>query len=290
MPMRISLSTGTYYHLPLSYSLHLARELGFDGVEWVVSPGYLLNGLDPVRKAFAEAGVRPLSVHPPFYPLPGWPRRPTRRMARLGALARMLGAELFVVHTALFGSYQSRRAEVYGEALARGRLAGGPRVEIGVETGQYNERTRRYPLDDLETLVRYCRERDCGITFDTCHVGANEEDLLASYAIVRPLMRNVHLSDVEWRAGRPHTHRLPGEGNLPLGELLETMARDGYDGLVTLEIHPETAGPFSRRQATRRLAKALEFVRAHIAADASGAPTGSSGDCMSGEASHAAEE
>lgn len=295
MPMRISFSTGTYYHLPLSFSLRLARELGFDGVEWVVHPGYLLSGLDPVRRAFAQTGVRPLSVHPPFYPLPGWPRWPARRTARLGALARLLGAELFVVHTALFGSERSRRAEAYGEALARGRLAGGPRVQIGVETAQYNKRTHRYPLDDLETLVRYCRQRDCGITFDTCHAGANGEDLLASYTIVRPLLRNIHLSDVIWRGDDPHTHRLPGEGELPLAELLRALAADGYDGLVTLEIHPTQAGPFSRGQAARQLAKALEFVRAHTALPprsptASAAPARAGEEGVSSEPSRAADE
>jgi sugar phosphate isomerase/epimerase len=38
--MRISFSTGTFYHRPLAYSLRLARALGYDGVEYVVGPDY----------------------------------------------------------------------------------------------------------------------------------------------------------------------------------------------------------------------------------------------------------
>jgi sugar phosphate isomerase/epimerase len=267
MSMRISFSTGTYYHLPLSYSLGLARDLGFDGVEWAVHPGYLLNGLDPVRRAFAEAGVRALSIHPPFYPMPGWPRRAARAAARLGALARHLDAELYVLHPPLLSSLHSARADQYADALERGKLASGPRVAIGMETAQYNLRAR-YPLDDVATLAAYCREHGCGITFDTCHAGANGEDVMESYAAVRPVLRNVHLSDVVWSRGSPHTHRPPGEGSLPLDAFLSALARDGYDGLVTLEIHPLHAGPFSRGRAAARLGRALEFVRKHAAAPA----------------------
>jgi sugar phosphate isomerase/epimerase len=265
--MRISFSTGTYYHRPLPYSLRLAKELGFDGVEWVVHPGYLLHGLDPVRRAFMESGVRALSIHPPFYPLPGWPRHPARAAARLGALARHLGAELFVVHTAAFTAWTAPRADQYIIALERGKLAGGPHVTIGVETAQDNKRPyRRYLLDDLPTLVRFCEEHNCGITFDTCHAGANGQDLLACYDMLKPALRNVHLSDVVWRDGEPHTHRLPGEGQLPLDRLLQRMAADGYTGLVTLEVHPLHAGPFSRVQAARRLGRALDYVRRYTAA------------------------
>lgn len=283
MSMRISFSTGIYYHLPLRYSLGLAHELGYDGVEWVVHPGYVLRGLEPVRRAFAESGVRALSVHPPFYRMPGWPRRWDRATERTGALARYVGAELFVVHAALLHSLESPRASQYVSALSRGSLASGPGIVIGVETGQHTKR-RLYLLDDLPTLVAFCQEHHCGITFDTCHAGANGEDLLESYAIVKPVMRNVHLSDVVWKRGHPHTHRLPGEGDLPLAAFLQQLARDGYDGIVTVESHPRLTGPLSRAEATRRLGQALDFVRAHTASQVrSGAANSTSGEPIPAE-------
>jgi sugar phosphate isomerase/epimerase len=197
--------------------------------------------------------------------LPGWPQRSAREAEQLGVLARRLGAELFVMHVPLLRSLDAPRAQCYADALARGRQAGGSRVSLAVENLQHNKRHRRFPADDLATLVGFCQAQGCGITFDTCHAGANGEDLLASYTIVRPALRNVHLSDVAWRRGRAQTHLLPGEGELPLGELLATLTRDGYDGLVTVEIRPERAGPLGLAHAERRLGKALEFVRRHTA-------------------------
>lgn len=263
--MRISFSTGTFYHRGLDYSLTLAREVGFDGVELVVGARYILQGLAPYQRALEQIGVPVLSVHPPFYPLPGWPRRATQAIPRLAGITRALGAGLLVVHTPFLAHADSPRAQRYTAALRLGFAAGDQPMQIALESSQYNERTRRYLLDDLRALADFAGERDCAVTFDTCHAGANGEDVLAGYEIVRPVLRNVHLSDVIWRGGQPKTHRLPGEGALPLQEFLGRLARDGYDGLVTMEIHPAQTSLWSHEQAVRRLRQALEFVRGAIA-------------------------
>jgi sugar phosphate isomerase/epimerase len=61
---------------------------------------------------------------------------------------------------------------------------------------------------------------------------------------------------------------MPGEGDLPLRQLLAKMAADGYDGLITMELHPREVGLIGRRRQVRRLRQALEFVREAIGAEA----------------------
>lgn len=262
--MRVSFSTGTFYHRSLRYSLELAREAGYDGVEAVLGPGYLLRDIGPWQRALETVGVPILSVHPPFYPFPGWPRVATSAIPRVTTAVRLLGAQLGVVHTPFVMHEHAPRAERYTEGLRLGREAGGPRIEIGLESSQYNKRARRYYLDDLDNLTRFAADRGVSITFDTCHAGANGQDLLASYEIIKPVLRNVHLSDVVWRDGKPKTHRLPGEGALPLAAFLARLASDGYDGLITLEIHPAEVGLMSRSRQLARLRQAHDFVRAAI--------------------------
>jgi len=155
----------------------------------------------------------------------------------------------------------------YQAALRMGREAGGG-LTLTIESNQYNRRGKRFLLDDLRRLVDFAQEQDCGVTLDTCHAGANGEDLLECYEVVRPALRNVHLSDVIWRSHRPRTHVLPDEGALPLREFLALLAADDYDGLVTLEIHPRYVGFISTARAKRRMGQALAFVRAAIANDA----------------------
>ena len=261
--MRVSFSTGTYYHRELRHSLALARDLGYDGVELVLGPRYLLHGARPLIDAITAAKVPALSVHPPFYPLPGWPRKASQAIPRLAEVTREIGAELFVVHIPFFSGPNTPRAQRFTEILRSGIKIGGGGVQIGLESSQYNKRKKRYYLDDLEHLTSFALERGCGVTFDTCHAGANGQDVLACYEIVRPALRNIHLSDVVWRGGKPMTHRLPGEGELPLGPLLQRLARDDYQGLISLEIHPREASFLNTARARGRLKKALDFVRTH---------------------------
>lgn len=260
--MHLSFSTGTFYHRSLGYSLDLARAVGFDGVELVLGIGYLARGLAPYERAIARAGVPVLSVHPPLRPLPGWPRPMIERIPRTAAVARQLSAAVCVVHTEVYSDPGGPRAARYARALRLARDQAGSTTAIAIETNQYFGRWRRFVLDDLRTLVDFAQDHDCGVTLDTCHAGANGEDLLECHEIARPVLRNVHLSDLRWQDGAPQTHVLPGEGTLPLAPFLGALTRDGYDGLVTIELHPRQVGLFNRRRIAGRLRTALDFVRA----------------------------
>lgn len=262
--MRISFSTGTFYHRGLGYSLGLAREIGYDGVELALGPEYTLRGVDYLAATLQRFDVPALSVHPPFKGLPGWPVRATQEIPLLTRVSRQLGAELAVVHTPFFTDERSPRAERYTQGLRLGLQTVNGAVRLGLETNQYNERTHRFLLDDLSTLTRFAQERDCAITFDTCHAGANGQDILECYEIVRPALRNIHLSDVRFARGKPYTHVMPGEGSLPLDRFLAALARDGYDGLMTIEVRPEEVGLFGRPRHVQRMRQAFDYVCAAI--------------------------
>lgn len=260
--MRISFSTGTFYHRGLGYSLGLAREVGYDGVELALGPEYTLRGVDFLARTLEQFGVPALSVHPPFKGLPGWPMRATQVIPLLTNVSRQVNAELAVVHTPFLSHENSPRGERYSLGLRLGLEAVDGAVRLGLESNQYNLRPRRFLFDDLAALTRFAQERNCAVTFDTCHAGANGEDILACYEIVRPVLRNIHLSDVRLRRGKPYTHVMPGEGSLPLDRFLAALARDGYDGLVTLEVRPQEVGWVGRAQHVRRMRQALDYVRA----------------------------
>ena len=261
--MRISLSTGSLYHRGLAYTLALARDAGFDGVELVAGLDYALGGVKRVTRLVREAEIPVFSVHPPFVSYPGWPRPVALRVLRLVDLARAVEAPVVVLHPPLIRGPESPRAQRYSYALRVAQVsAGGDSPMLGLETIQYNKRQQRYHLDDAATLTAFATKRGCGITYDTCHAGANGEDILATYELLRPALVNVHLSDVEWDEGYPRTHRVPGAGALPLSELVGRMARDGYDGPLTLELHPKFVPLLGRERQLAVLRDAVARVRA----------------------------
>lgn len=262
--MRLSFSTGTFYYRSLDYSLRLARDLGFDGVELAMGPEALYLGVAPLLRAIDRVGVPVLSVHPPLVRMPGWPRWSIHRIPRVMRLARDLGAELGVTHTMHFRDPDSPRNAHFSQAIRLGLEAGGGQSALTIENSQHTRRKRLAYLDHIQRLVNYARTRDCGVTYDTCHAGASRENILSGYDIVRPLLRNIHLSDVIWRDGQPRTHVIPGDGVLPLRAFMERLTQDGYAGLVTLELHPRELGLPGRANAERALGRSLEFMRSTV--------------------------
>jgi len=60
---------------------------------------------------------------------------------------------------------------------------------------------------------------------------------------------------------------VPGRGNQPCAEVLERLARAGYDGSVVLEINTRRAVNRDEREAD--LAEGLAFARLNLAAASS---------------------
>jgi sugar phosphate isomerase/epimerase len=266
--MKLSFSTASFYHLPLRFTLGAARDLGFDGVELVVGPEYLLFGQRRTQQLLTTMGVTPLSLHPPLRRMPGWPINHVQNIQRAVAAGRAFGCEVVVIHATDAWHEGNRRWRQYAAAMKAAQAADGPPITIAVEISQFTHRKQRQAMDDVDTVLRFVEDQGehVGITLDTAHTGANGDDLLELYARVRPRLRNIHLSDWLLRGGDHHTHLVPGEGALPLPAFLGALARDAYAGLVTLDVSPVHLHAWSLRQGHARLAESLAVVRASLSA------------------------
>src|SRR5262249_8218260 len=159
--MRVSFSTGTFYHRKLGYSLGLARDAGFDGVELALGPGYVLRGPERYASELRASTIPVLSVHPPFVRFPGWPIRRSKRMLLVPSTPRRLHAVLAVSHVPAITSEHTLRAARFARALRLGQRAGGD-VLLTLENSQIGRREWHSPFDDLDCLVHFARERGCG--------------------------------------------------------------------------------------------------------------------------------
>jgi sugar phosphate isomerase/epimerase len=80
-------------------------------------------------------------------------------------------------------------------------------------------------------------ERFPHLTLDTTHLGTWGLDPLAVYRELRERVAHVHLSNYDGRE-----HRSPPDGRLRLEDLLQALARDGYQGAITVECHTRCVG------------------------------------------------
>jgi sugar phosphate isomerase/epimerase len=218
-----------------------------------------------------QEGTEILSIHPTVVPLPGWWERRVG-MGPTIQFALDTGAGIVVTHTPRAESLEDgeglafrRRVETWQPRLS------GTGLKLAVENKAiHHQEARRYVLSPLDRLRAFADQYDLGLVLDTTHAGTAGEDLRRARTIFDGRLANVHLSDIGGQvplAQLPQArryvgeHRLPGEGDLALDELLASLAGEGYAGPVTLEVNPFEVRAWWPPAARRHLTKAAAWMR-----------------------------
>lgn len=275
--MRFVLSTGSLYSYGLDRVFALAAETGFDGMEVLIDARWDGRQPDHLARLMHESGLPITTVHNPFVPwVPGWPRDELERLERSAAVARAVGAGVVVAH--LPPRFYGLRIELLGASVRprtlpipiRKRSPYGrflreelPAFEAahGLRVGVENMPARRllgrrlnlYAMNDMGAMGGVPH-----LTLDTTHVGTWGLDLLAVYERLKERIVHVHLSNFDGRE-----HRRPEQGDLPLAELLQRLARDRYSGSVALELGPDVLEAEDAGKVRAHLRRAVNFCREH---------------------------
>ncbi len=270
--MLLSLSTACVYHLPLEKACALAAESGLDGIELVSGPETWLRRRSAIAATVRRWGLGLYSVHQSLVSFTPRGRGPWR-MIEAVELALALDCPRVVIHDhgALRWADPSARTWLWILNRCREMLSGSQTRLCLENPGIYSAAGRRNPLASAPVLADFARRHDLDVTLDTCHVGTAGPALLETYQTLRDRVANVHLSDLKpVSAPSPARayktlflhHQLPGEGILPLADLLARMRADGFGGPITLEPSPAALQAWSWRRLRERLAQAIAFVRA----------------------------
>jgi sugar phosphate isomerase/epimerase len=269
--LRIALSTASLYAYPLRYVFGLARDIGFDGLELVLSPEAFIRGSAYVRRLSHEYGLPILTLHPPMIPIRRW-REHHELLPQMSLLARELDCQLIIIHAPRALSLNEGLGRRYSEAVETcvkelGRSF--PRLSLENQA-VFQAEDRRCMLANPANLCSFADEHDLVLTLDTSHAGSYPYGLLEAYQMFGSRLGNIHLSDFRSGLSIPswfnlHSyfkhHQIPGDGDLPLLELLQLLKADSYDGLITLEISPVSLHAWWPRRARRNLTRCLDFVK-----------------------------
>ncbi len=269
--MRITLSTASLYLYPLRPIFALARDTGFEGLELALSPEVFVRGSGYVRDLSQEYGLPILTLHPPMIRIRGWSEH-HRLLPRMVPLARELGCQFIIIHapkavnlTAGLGRQYLEAVEACVEELSQ--LS--PRLSLENQA-VFQARDRDYVLSKPSSLRRFADEYDLVLTLDAAHAASFPYDLLEAYETLGSRLANIHLSDFRSGLSIPpwfniHSyfkhHQIPGDGDLPLLELLRRLKADSYGGLITLEISPVALQAWRPRRVRENLRRCLDFVR-----------------------------
>jgi sugar phosphate isomerase/epimerase len=281
--VKFGLTTGTYGIYPLRTLVRWARQASFETMELSINPEAIARGGAALRRIAAEEGLPIDSVHPTVLRLPGW-REHRGGMERTIPLALETGATTMVMHTPRSESLEAGEGLAFRQRIERWqpRLAA---LRSGLRLAVENKNVRlphdrRYALTSLERLRAFADRYDLDLVLDTMHAGSAGEDLLHARDLFDGRLVQVHLSDMggnvplgNWSLAQDlwSQHRFPGAGTLALAELVGTLAADGFEGRVILEINPVAARIWWPPAARRRLDRAAEWLR-RAAARGAGEP------------------
>lgn len=252
----MGLSTSSVFPGASAQAFQLARALGYDGVEVLVTAEAATQDADRLAELSAQHGVPVLSVHSPCLLVTArvWGTDPLVKISRSVELAERLGAGVVVAHPPFV--WQRTAAESFVAAVAE--LSERTSVRIAVEN--------MFPVRIAGALVNTYRPHWNPVpagypwyTLDLSHTAASGVDAREMVARMGSRVAHVHLAD---GSGAPRDeHLVPGRGIVPCGEVLAGLARAGYGGAVVLEVSTRGRTPAEREA---DLAESLTFARWHL--------------------------
>jgi sugar phosphate isomerase/epimerase len=252
------LSTASVFPEPLTYAFEIAARLGYDGVELMPLGDPASQDLDTVRRLSDAHGVPVLSVHAPCLLVTQrvWGVNPWRKLVKARRVAEALGASTVVVHPPFRWQRDYARRFVTGlEQL--GQVTD---VRFAVEN-MYPWTARRRELAAYLPDWDPRSEDYPHVTLDLSHTSASGSDAVTMLSDLGSRMTHLHLADGTGLPGRDE-HLVPGRGAQPCAEVLRTLAVQGFDGVVVVEISTRKAR--SREERENDLADALGFARRHL--------------------------
>ncbi|MEV0963919.1 MULTISPECIES: sugar phosphate isomerase/epimerase [unclassified Streptomyces] len=270
---KVALSTASVYPESTATAFEIAARLGYDGVEVMVWTDPVSQDIEALRRLSDYHGIPVLAVHAPCLLITQrvWSTDPWVKLQRAQAAAEKLGASTVVVHPPFRWQRQYARDFVSGIW----RMAHETDVRFAVENmypWRYRDREMLAYAPDWDVTKEDYRH----FTIDLSHTATSRTDTLAMVDRMGDRLGHVHLADGKGSA--KDEHLVPGRGDQPCAELLEHLARSGFDGHVVIEVNTRRAMSAAEREAD--LAEALAFTRLHLAsasAPSRGGPPGAAG-------------
>ncbi len=254
---QILLSAGCLFHLPLKLIARIGKEAGFAGMELIMNS----PKLDPDAGLQTISDTLPIkSLHAPFRNWSAWGGHLASWKATTVLANTLPETDHITMHppgSKLANMIQNRWFEkAYDLPLI---LDAKGRIQFSLENMPWAERSP-FAKDPLERLMAQCRDKNVGLTFDVCHMGVSNRDVMEAISKVPlDLLYNIHFSDAKGYT----EHLTPGNGDLPLNDFLRHLGRIGYDRYITLELEP-AAFPDDLDETIRMLIAIRENMEAQL--------------------------
>lgn len=258
---KVGLSTASVYPENTAVAFELAAKLGYDGVEVMVWTDPVSQDPYALQRLSQHYQVPILAIHAPCLIITQrvWSTDPWIKLQKAQFAAELLGAQTVVVHP----PFRWQRDYSRGFLAGIRQMAGETDVRFAVEN-MFPLRVRGREVSAYQPSWDVALEdepyRD--YTLDLSHSAVSQSDAMAMLAAMGDRLSHLHVADGTGLA--KDEHLIPGRGNQPCVEVLESLAARGFGGHVIVEVNTRRALDRAEREAD--LAEALAFCRLHLVA------------------------
>src|SRR3954447_6625772 len=256
---KVALSTASVYPESTAAAFEIAARLGYDGVEVMVWTDPVSQDVEALKRLADYHGVPILAVHAPCLIITQrvWGTDPWAKLIRARNAADTLGAGTVVVHPPF------RWQRDYARDFLAGikRMADETAVRFAVEN-MFPLRARGRAVTPYAPDWDPTEEEFPDFTIDLSHTSVSQSDAMEMAQRMDSRLTHVHIAD--GIGGPRDEHLVPGRGDQPCAELLETLAANSFDGTVVVEINTRRAD--SGAEGETDLAEALASTRLSLAA------------------------
>ena len=256
MPL-VALSSSSVYPESTAAAFEIAAKLGYDGVEIMVMTDAVSQDPTALQRLSDHFAVPILALHAPCLLVTQrvWGADPWGKLVRARTVAEQLRARTVVVHPPF--RWQRDYAREFVAGLARMRES--TDIEFAVEN-MYPWRARSREIAAYSPGWDVRDEDYAHTVVDLSHTAVSGSDAQQMVDDLGDRLRHLHLADGSGSARDEHL--VPGRGTQPCAEVLQTLARRGFDGTVVVEVTTRKAASRAEREAD--LAEALAFARRHL--------------------------
>ena len=252
----VALSSASVYPLSVHDAFAVSRDLGYDGVEIMVTNSQISQNPDTLKTLSERYDQPVMAIHAPTLLLTQqvWGKAWTK-IELSAAMAAELGAATVVTHPPF--RWQTGYAENFAEGVRTISEQYG--VTIAVEN-MYPWRVRGREAKAYLPHWNPVPEPYDHVTWDFSHAAIAGMDSFEEIRRLGDRLSHVHLTD-----GTPNgrdEHLIPGEGTQRCAEALQYLGRTDFKGVVAIEVSTRRAkGPGEREEL---LEQTLKFARRHL--------------------------
>lgn len=253
----VALSTSSVFPMGVKDTFAVARDLGYDAVEVMITGNPLSRDPDELLDYVQEYQLPIAAIHAPTLLLTQHVWGDAWNKIRLAAkMVHRVGADVMVAHPPFV--WQRKYAKTFPDGVRR--ISDEEGVKIAVEN--------MYPwrVAGREVLMYAPHWSPLGqdyewVTWDFSHAAASGTNSLDAVRQLGDRLGHVHLTDGSGQSVMDE-HARPGMGTQPVAETLHHLVETDWKGVVAVEVSTRKAKDTG--QIDEWLAESLDFARRHL--------------------------